>query len=66
MGQIIPFPPKTPAADPDGTTPVDPAESAVLIALRWWASVNRNGEDPARCPLSGSTIETRGPVRTIH
>jgi hypothetical protein len=57
MGQIIPFPPKPPAADPDRTPSLDPAESEVLIALRWWASGYRSGEHSVRCSLSGTVIE---------
>jgi hypothetical protein len=60
MGQIIPFPSKL------HPTLIDPAESAVLIGLRWWAAGYRKGEDFARCPLCGTAIEAWSPFRTIN
>jgi hypothetical protein len=45
MAQIIPFAP-TPATYPNSTTLLDAAERAFLIAVRWWASAFRHGEDP--------------------
>jgi hypothetical protein len=45
MAQIIPFTP-TLASYPTSTTLLDAAERAFLIAIRWWASAIRHGENP--------------------
>jgi hypothetical protein len=45
MAQIIPFTP-TAASYPTSTTRLDAAERAFLIAIRWWVSAFRRGEDP--------------------
>lgn len=45
MGQVIHIvPPST--AYPDCTTELEPAESVLLMAIRWWVADRREGEDP--------------------
>src|ERR1700693_2824588 len=45
VGQIIPLPP-TPAAYPDNSASLAPAERILLIAIRWWVDSYRRDEDP--------------------
>ncbi len=45
MGQIIAFP-VPPSAYPDLTADLDPAESVLLLAIRWWVESYRSGDDP--------------------
>ncbi len=45
MGQVIHI--VTPStAYPDSTTGLEPAESVLLLAIRWWVADRREGEDP--------------------
>lgn len=45
MGQVIHIvSPST--AYPDSTTGLEPAESVLLLAIRWWVADHRQGEDP--------------------
>jgi hypothetical protein len=45
MGQIIPLNASHPAY-PAGTSDLEPAESVLLLAVRWWVADYREGEDP--------------------
>jgi hypothetical protein len=45
MGQIIRLP-VTLAGYPDASTDLDPAESVMLLAIRWWVAAWRRGDDP--------------------
>jgi hypothetical protein len=45
MGQVIHI--VTPSTTyPDSTTGLEPAESVLLLAIRWWVADHREGEDP--------------------
>jgi hypothetical protein len=45
MGQVIHIvAPST--AYPDSTNELEPAESVLLLAIRWWVADHRQGEDP--------------------
>jgi hypothetical protein len=45
MGQIIRLL-VTPAGYPDTSADLDPAESVLLLAIRWWVDAWRRGDDP--------------------
>jgi hypothetical protein len=42
MSHVIPFP----AAYPTRSTALDRAETALLLAVRWWVAERRKGDDP--------------------
>lgn len=45
MGEVIPFAVHT-VAYPASTQDLDPAESVLLLAVRWWVADYREGNDP--------------------
>jgi hypothetical protein len=45
MGQVIHIVGPS-NAYPDSTTGLEPAESVLLLAIRWWVAGHRQGEDP--------------------
>jgi hypothetical protein len=57
MGQIIQLP-LSPTGYPDKSAELDPAESVLLIAIRWWVSSFRHDEDPM--PRLCQGLETAG------
>lgn len=45
MGRVIHIVTSS-TAYPDSTTRLEPAESVLLLAIRWWVADHRQGEDP--------------------
>ena len=58
MGQVIHI--VTPSTTyPDSTTGLEPAESVLLLAIRWWVADHREGEDPL--PQLCEALRVAGP-----
>jgi hypothetical protein len=57
MGQVVHLPLLAPAY-PNRSAELDPAESVLLIALRWWVANHRRGIDPLTRPCEA--LETAG------
>ncbi len=57
MGQLIAFP-SPPTSYPDFAADLDKGETILLLAIRWWGELFREGEDPIPCLLEG--LETAG------